>query len=167
MVAYRRPKNIKDRIVRAKVPAIYSRPKRNTPGMKKCPYNCLTCPYVLPGKEVKSTATQVTHQIERSVNCQTSNIVYCIKCVKCQEQYIGESEKTLAIRFGKHRSYVNCKQEDKATGAHFNLPGHQLSDMRVSIIEKVYSNDPMMRKVRETHHIRKFNTKYKGMNRKF
>ena len=72
----------------------------------------------------------------------------------------------MSIRFSQHRGYVNNQKMDKATGAHFNLPGHKLSDMRVSIIEKVYSNDPKMLEARESHFIKKFNTKYKGINRK-
>ena len=55
---------------------------------------------------------------------------------------------------------------DKATGEHFNLPGHSLADMRVTVIEKVHSADPMMRKTRESHFITKLNSKHKGMNRK-
>ena len=166
MVAYRRPKNLKEKLVRAKVPPVLSRPKRNLPGMKRCPYNCLTCPYVLPDKKVKASATNYTHEIEASVNCQTQNVIYCINCNKCKEQYIGETEKTLSIRFSQHRGYVNCHKVEKATGEHFNQPGHKLNNMNVTILEKVYSNDPFMRKTRESHYIKKMNTKYKGMNRK-
>ena len=134
--------------------------------MKRCPYNCLTCPYVLPGKQVTSSATNFKHEIESPVNCQTENLVYCINCNKCKEQYVGESEKTLSIRFSQHRGYVNCNQLEKSTGEHFNQPGHKLSDMNVTVLEKVHSKDPFMRKVRESHFIKKMNTKYKGMNKK-
>ena len=76
-------------------------------------------------------------------------------------QYIGVSE-----RFSEHRGYVTNKHLSKATGAHFNLPGHRTNDMRVTILEKVHSMDPLVRKEREELFIRKFNTKYKGMNKK-
>ena len=166
MVSYRRPPNIKDKLVRSKIPAENTRPKRKIPGMKKCVYDCLTCPYVKPGKTVEASATTFRHDIEQTVDCQTANIVYCINCDKCREQYVGETEKTLSQRFAQHRGYVRNKQLDKATGAHFNLPGHQMSDMKVTIIEKVFSEDPQLRKARESHYIKKMNTKYKGMNRK-
>ena len=29
---------------------------------------------------------------------------------------------------------------------HFNLPGHSVSDMRVTILEKIHSSDPLVRK---------------------
>ena len=51
-----------------------------------------------------------------------------------------------------------------ATGEHFNLPGHTLSDLRITILEKVRSNDDMYRKERERYFIQKFNTYYKGLN---
>ena len=166
MVSYRRPKNIKDKLVRAKVPPATSRPKRKIAGMKRCPYDCLTCPYVQPGRTIKASATTYRHDLEASVDCQTANLIYCLSCDKCQEQYIGETEKTLSQRFAQHRGYVNTKKLDKATGAHFNKPGHNISHMKITIIEKVHSDDPQMRKTRESHFIKKFNTKYKGMNQK-
>ena len=41
-----------------------------------------------------------------------------------------------------------------------------VSDMKVTILEKVHSLDPLVRKEREELYIRKFNTKYKGLNKK-
>ena len=76
---------------------------------------------------------------------------------------MGETEKTLAVRFAKHRGYVRNKKLDKATGHHFNLPGHSMANMKVTVLEKVKTNDPQ---TRESLKIKKFNSKYKGMNRK-
>ena len=36
--------------------------------------------------------------------------------------------------------------------------------MTFVILEKVYSEDVLLREERESHYIRLFNTKYKGMN---
>ena len=116
MVSYRRPKNLKDILVRAKVPQVISRPKRKLNGMKRCPYDCLTCPYVQSGKTIHATATKYKHDLEAAVDCQTANIIYCLSCNKCSEQYIGETEQTLSQRFGQHRGYVRNKKLDQATG---------------------------------------------------
>ena len=64
-------------------------------------------------------------------------------------------------RFGQHRGYVRNKELDNATGAHFNLPGHTIADMKVTIVEKISSDDPQMRKIRESYFIQKFGTKWK------
>ena len=166
MVAYRRPPNLKEKLIRAKVPPSHNRPQRKTPGMKKCKFSCLTCPYVQTGRTITATASNFKHDIQGSVDCHTQNVVYCLSCDKCQEQYVGETEKSLNQRFSQHRGYVNTKKLDQATGHHFNLPGHSLSDMRISVIEKVYSKDPQMRKTRESFFINKLNTYHKGMNRR-
>ena len=50
-------------------------------------------------------------------------------------------------------------------GWHFNKKGHSVSDMIVSIVEKVFSTNEALRLERESHFINKFNTKYKGLNR--
>ena len=138
---YKRPKNIKEHIIRAKVPALLPpRPKRIIPGMSKCK-GCPICPYIKPGKRVRATATTFTADIEQQVNCQTRNIVYCIQCKKCCIQYIGESQRTLQDRISDHRGYITKSQTNKATGEHFNLPGHKVSDMEVTILEKIFNED--------------------------
>ena len=96
------------------------------------------------------------------------NIVYVIECDKqnCKQKYIGETKRTLWSRFADHRGYVQNKQMDKATGAHFNQPGHDLANMKISVLEQVKINSDLYRKEREEFFIRKFDTLNEGMNRK-
>ena len=105
-------------------------------------------------------------EIDRTVNCQTKNLIYCVGCKKCSQQYIGETERTLQDRFSDHIGYVKNKKLQKATGEHFNQKGHSLSDMTISIVEKLHSTSGQFRKQRERMYINKFNTKYKGLNKK-
>ena len=86
-------------------------------------------------------------------------------CVRCRKQYIGETDRTLKERFREHRGYVTAKMENKATGKHFNEPGHSVNDMTVTVIEKIFNNGPGFRKQREKMWINKFNTRYKGLNK--
>ena len=81
------------------------------------------------------------------------------------QQYIGETVRTLKERFSEHKGYVNTNNQSKATGVHFNTKGHSVSDMEISVIEKIFSQDPMFRKQREKLYNQKFNTRYKGLNR--
>ena len=53
MVAYKRQRNIRDKIIRAKIPAKFNRTHRTIPDMKKCG-NCVVCLYVTEGIQVKS-----------------------------------------------------------------------------------------------------------------
>ena len=80
-------------------------------------------------------------------------------------KYVGETKQILKFRLADHRGYVNTQDLTKATGLHFNSPGHSLSDLRITVLEKVRSDDDLYRKEREKYFIRKFNTFYKGLNR--
>ena len=166
LVAYKRPSNIKDKLIRSKVPSTNNqRPKRIVPGMTKC-NNCPICPFVTVGKTVKSTASGYRVDINRPVNCQSKNILYCVSCDKCTQQYVGESERTLQERFSEHKGYASNRILSKATGLHFSQNGHKVSDMKVTVLEKIFSTDGAVRKEREKHYIQEINTKYKGLNRK-
>ena len=82
LVAYKRPNNIKDKLIKAKVPPVAPiRPKRKLPGMFKCK-GCPICPFITQGKKIRATATKFTAEITQQLNCQTKNIVYCITCKK-------------------------------------------------------------------------------------
>ena len=145
MVAYRRPPSLREKLIRAKVPPPpdpNGRPKRECKGMRKCG-NCSTCDFVQEGKVVKSTMTNVVATINAAVNCRDARVIYCITCKKprCHQQYAG---KTLT---------------------EFNGPGHKVSDMAVTILEKVWSKDPMVLAVREEMWIRLLNSKHRGINR--
>ena len=83
---------------------------------------------------------------------------------KCKQQYIGQSERKLKERISEHIGYINNRLLTKATGYHFNLPGHNVADMKVTILEKVHSRDELVRIEREDMFI--MNTKYRGLNKK-
>ena len=164
-MAYKRPQNIREKLIRSKVPPTPSkRPKREVPGMKKCT-NCSVCPFVKEGRTVKSKSTNFKMDINKNVDCSTQNIIYLLSCKKCSVQYIGETERMLKERFSEHRTFVNTNNKTKSTGLHFNSKGHSVSDMEITIIEKVFSSDPRFRKQREKLYIQKFNTRYRGLNR--
>ena len=57
------------------------------------------------------------------------------------------------------------KQLNLATGYHFNLPGHSVSDLAVTKLEQLRYNTEAYRKEREKLLIHKFDTFYNGLNR--
>ena len=164
LIAYTRPQTIRDKLIRAKVPPAKSKPRRVIPGMHKCGKNCEICPYVKTQKLVKATYTNEVVHLPKHYDCKTKNIVYIVQCIKCNDQYIGQTKKTLEDRFKQHLSYV--ANNTQATGQHFNLPSHNSSHMTISVLEKVHQIDRAHREDRESHWIMRFNLKYKGMNKK-
>ena len=105
--------------------------------MKKCNKPCLACPYIKEGKVIKSENGKWTSYINKSVNCNTYNLVYMIECKKenCKKRYIGETERTLKNRLAEHLGYINTKKINQATGAHFSQTGHSRDDLSITIIE--------------------------------
>ena len=67
LVANKKPRSIKDKIIRSRVP---TRPKRNNPGMKKF-QNCGICLYIYvkEGISVKSRSINYKIDINKNVNC--------------------------------------------------------------------------------------------------
>ena len=166
LTAFRRQRNIKDHIIRAKLPVdpkMY--PERRQRGMKKCGKNCTACPYI---REVKSLRMNGKDwKINQNLNCNTYNCVYMIECKKdnCKLKYVGETKRILKFRLADHRGYINNQDYTTATGEHFNSPGHSLSDLSITILERVKMKDDLCRREREKYFIRKFNTFYRGLNR--
>ena len=134
--------------------------------MKKCG-KCVICPYIKEGRKLKSTATNYSKEINQKVDCNSENTIYLIECNKsnCREQYVGCSDQPLKIQMSQHRGYVNNKKIEKATGYHFSQKNHSVADMKFSIIEKIYKKNRFYLLEKEKHYIRKFNSKYKGMNK--
>ena len=132
MVAYRRQPNLKDKLVQAKVPEIPTRPVRKLKGMRKCNIPCPICPFVEEGKVVKSTKSDKKVEINAQITCQTRNLIYCATCLKCTQQYIGQTDRTLQERIQEHLGYIRNEKLNQATGEHFNLDGHFIHDMRIS-----------------------------------
>ena len=142
LTAYKRQTNIKDWLVRAKVPDKKpNKPQRVMKGMKICGFNCTSCPYIKECKEIKTSTWK--WNITKRVDCATTNCVYLIECQKqyCKQRYIGETQREMRERISEHRGYIHNKVTSQATSNHFNLPGHSLSDMKVIVIEKVKVND--------------------------
>ena len=122
LTAYKKQKNIKDHLIRAKVadpPSL--RPKRNKSGMSKCKNNCSLCPYIKEAKSIPINRNS-TWKVTNNLNCQSSNIVYLIECNKeqCKKRYIGETGRTLQCRIADHRGYIVNEHINTATGHYFN-----------------------------------------------
>ena len=133
--------------------------------MKRCNQMCPSCPYIQEGRDVLGPNFKWT--INKNVDCNSENVIYMIECTKdnCKARYIGETDRKLKKRLSEHKQYIQNRNYNQATGYHFNLQGHGLKDLKITILEKVRKNYAMFRKEREKYLICKFNTFYGGINR--
>ena len=109
--------------------------------MTKCGKDCTICPYVMTGSEIKISNKENWHT-NRKLSCDTYNCIYMIECQKCSRIYIGESGRIMRARPAEHRGYINNQVIGITTGDHFNLPGHSLAHMKVTILERVRNSNP-------------------------
>ena len=169
MVAFRRPKNLRDKLIKARVPPTpQQRTPRNIPGMKPCNgKNCETCPFVKNCKQFKGPFNDTVVQINSTLNCTSTNVVYCLQCSKenCKQIYIGETQRELKQRFAEHKTSVRIFSKN-AVGEHFNGPGHSLADMNILAIEKVFTPGQRIIEKRESLWINKLEAHFQGLNRK-
>ena len=75
----------------------------------------------------------------------------------CKARYVGKTERFLHDRICEHIGDVRTRKLEKPVAKHFNLPGHSLSDITATIIEKVKANCPQYRKEGEKYLVTKFN----------
>ena len=80
-----------------------------------------------------------TWKINRRLDCNSFNVIYIIErnIDKWRKRYIGETRRAIKNRLAGHRGYVVNNYIDKATGAHFTLPGHSLANRTCTILEQV------------------------------
>lgn len=138
-----------------------------TPGSKKCQRKrCVTCRiHLKESGKFNSVFTKQRYFIKDELTCDSSNIIYLIDCTKCNKtQYVGETGNPLRKRFSKHRSDVTTKKPT-LVAQHFNSHEHELTDMKITPIEKVSREDVPFRKEREKYWRHRLRTNYPdGLN---
>ena len=150
LVAYRRPRNLKDLLVRTSMKP----PQQSYTGSCQCRRpRCKTCVHIKPGTRFVSKVTGEKFFARVTATCKTTNIVYLIECRKCGKQYVGETENALHLRMNGHRSDFYRKLPDKPVAVHFNTTGHKFEDLTVMVIEKLCSANAARRKHRESYWI--------------
>lgn len=134
---------------------------------------CECCLYMKSASDFSSKYTLTEFTITGLLTCQSTNIVYLIECKRCEEQYIGETSKSLKIRLGNHLSNIRCFK-DTSVAEHFNQFDHDGNlDVTVTPILQIpdqgsKTKDTLTRKKYETFFIQKLRSMAPdGMNEKF
>ena len=146
LVSYKRHKNLRDMLVRAKLPPKRG-PCRAINGLKSCGEVCRLCAFCQHGLTKKHTCkhTGKSFEIRAPMNCKTSGVVYGITCTKCPDfVYIGETGRPVKPRFSEHYRDATNNDVTKPCWKHFNLPGHSENDMTLIALEHVLPKDDIL-----------------------
>ena len=169
LVAYKRQKTTGNYLIRAKLPGPNTRVRRKLPGMHRCLESgreCSICPWVTEGRIASAKDSHYRKEITSYLSSQSRNVIYLITCTKCNVQYISETDRSLKDRISEHKGYIRTKKLNQATGAHFNLPGHSVTDMSVMAIEQIFNRGTPFKKEMEKEYISNFNTFHNGLNKR-
>lgn len=104
----------------------------------KCVYpQCQVCPKLLEQSYIYSSDNASCYKIQEGIKCYHKNIVYCIKCHRCNKMYVGHTEKNLRLRLKHHRKSTLERTKQKwPLYRHFNKPGHNFErDHRIVALE--------------------------------
>ena len=158
-IGYRRPKNLRDILVKARLPPEVKpdEPDRPPPVQKVCKSkHCRYCPILDKSGKVKAHTTGRTYRSRQNVCCNSNNVIYCITCKRCGKQYVGQTKNSLKERFKSHFYQIAHDPKKTEVSRHFNQKNHsRLDDVQIHILEFVHSN------------IERADTKEKRLHREF
>ena len=144
MVAYCRPPNLKDLLVRATV----KNPGTHYEGNCQClNLRCKTCKHLKTDAKFESAVTSRTFRVLATATHKTRNVIYLIRCSSCKKQYMGETENSLHIKLNGHSSDIKTNHQiEKPVAVHFSLVGHCMEFLQIMIIEKIHREDAVSKK---------------------
>ena len=172
LLAYRRPRNLRDTLVRAKIKT--PKPSPSSPRkITRCnDGRCKTCKFIAHNTTSYTFHnTGQTRTIHQNLSCSSDNLIYMINCKRCLKtdttppsQYIGQTGRTLRERFGEYRRGIQ-NNTDESVPIHFNLPHHTLNDVELIPLLKVRNSRDSYRCTMEQHFISTAGTLKNGINR--
>jgi hypothetical protein len=135
LVAYKRDTSLRDHLVHT----THRQAMNTQPGNSPCrQLGCKTCPFIdttltFDGPSGKSFT------VRSSFTCQSTNLVYIIRCTLCGKLYVGETYRTLNERTKEHVSAINLGR-DTPVGNHFRSHGHSVQHFRVAGVHQNYTD---------------------------
>lgn len=164
-MAFKRPKNIKDVLVKTDfhlgldLKCASSKCRRN---------RCSHCLNIVENDSFTSSQFNTNYNLNFNTNCSTSDVIYLITCKKCSIQYVGQTSQQVSKRMNSHRFDINNFYDplfSTHVATHFNTEDHCLEDFSFMPIDIVHNN--MNRLLKETYWIHKLGTEIpNGLNAK-
>lgn len=175
IMAYRRPQNLKDKLVTTDIGAKlgdtqrYIGSKRN--GCFPC-LQCSNCANLIKREEFIHPTTGRTYKIKHFLTCKSEYVIYVIQC-PCNKLYVGETTMQCRQRMNNHKSTIRTQKVELPVAQHFLEKGHNLNELRFSIVDHIPrqrrgGDRKLMLKKRELEWIFKLNTlEPTGLNQEF
>ena len=156
-MAFHRPKNLQDYLVRARLRPLYINNRDNNGTVHCSRTRCDVCNYVVSGSGFTSHRTKRSYTINHyQLDCNSYNFVYLITCKVCGLHYFGSNSTKFRLRFLNNRksrlrahsskSTVDRECEDFIYKQFHSPEHHGLWDVSVQIIDKFHNKDKLAAK---------------------
>ncbi|OCT80585.1 hypothetical protein XELAEV_18027399mg [Xenopus laevis] len=101
--------------------------------------NCICCSSIMKGNKVNHPTKGTLFKLKDFSTCDTKYVVYMLKCPRGMA-YIGQTIRSVKVR-NEHRNNIRIFKTDTATDTpvsrHFHNQGHNLSQLRWLVLEKI------------------------------
>ena len=123
ILSFRRPKNLKDNLVRAKVCTSQDEKVEARLSSTCGKPRCQLCEIISLDNTIVSFNTGISHHTQPVLKiCDAKNLVYCLSCNVCGLQYVGSTVTALRFRMNNHKSCI--RNTDPQQGECFELYRH-------------------------------------------
>ena len=114
-----------------------------------CSKQCRMCFYTRSTAILTSNLHNHTFPITQNTCCNTGNCIYMIHCTLCTHIptiYVGETKNYIRSRFSQHKHNITTHNKDTVVSKHFNQTNHNLSMLRISVLQFFTENPKNSRK---------------------
>ncbi len=135
---HRRPKNLGDDLVRARVPTQNPAIRRIPGTTNPCPRKnkCKICPHLDKSGKITSHTTKIKYESKKFISCKSSNVIYLVTCraPNCGLQYVDQTKRTLNERFLEHFRDIR-NRKPKLLCVHMISANHNwVDDMQIAVL---------------------------------
>ena len=130
LVAYRRPKTIRNHAVRNDI-----RKEEVKTGSSKCG-KCKLCTVYnfSTSNTITNKNKNITINLKHFGTCSSEGVIYAVRCKKHNSIYVGHTGVPLRSRFDKHRWDIKNRPGNSDLAEHFHK-NHQDKDLEVYILQ--------------------------------
>ena len=138
-VTYSRSTNITDIIIKSEICKQHT-PKLSQPCFKS---RCKTCQNM---DTIQTIINRINHSypIRGNFNCQSTNIVYVLKCDIYGIQYVWESSNTMNTRCRGHVSTIRTSK-DHPVALHYRSLNHTIEDFTITVVDQEQDKNRRLR----------------------
>ena len=129
IVAYKRPKSIRNHIMRSDI----VKKEKQKHKITRCG-KCKLCKTLSLSEKIVNTKAKISIPLQVQGGCRSKNLIYAAQCKKHQVTYVGHTGDHLNDRFSKHRYDTKKRPGNSELAEHFNK-GHTEDDMEVFILQ--------------------------------